>query len=150
MKTRRHVHEESFAATPEELFALLITPSAIRSWWSAARAIVLPQEGGVWTAAWGEDEDAPDYVSSATILAFDPPRLLVLGKYCYHAKTGELPFEAEFQTEFLVIPQGRETMLRVTQDGFPAESVADEFYAACQRGWRDTFAGIRRYLSGQT
>jgi uncharacterized protein YndB with AHSA1/START domain len=150
MATRQHVHEESFAALPEELFALLITPSAIRSWWSAARAIVLPQQGGVWTATWGADEDAPDYVSSATILAFEPPRRLVLGNYRYHAKTGPLPFEADFQTEFLIIPQGNETILRVTQDGFPAERVADEFYAACERGWRDTFAGIRRHLSASS
>jgi hypothetical protein len=26
------------------------------------------------------------------------------------------------------------------------DSAADEFYAGCERGWRDTFAGIRRYL----
>lgn len=67
MTTRRHVHEESFPITPEELFALLHTPSAV---------------------------------------------------------------------------------LRVSQDGFPIGPEADAFYAACEQGWRDTFAGIRRFVSG--
>jgi hypothetical protein len=40
---------------------LLVTPSAIRAWWGAARAIVLAQENGAWAAAWGADEDRPDY-----------------------------------------------------------------------------------------
>jgi hypothetical protein len=38
--------------------------------------------------------------------------------------------------------------LRVVQDGFPREPVADEFYAACEQGWHDTFASIKRYLTG--
>ena len=40
-------------------------------------------------------------------------------------------------------------VLRVSHDGFPAGRGADEFYAGCEKGWRDTFAGIRRYLAGQ-
>ncbi len=146
METRKHVHEEVFPATPERVFALLHTPSAIRRWWSAARAIVIPERGGLWTATWGDDEDDPDYVSSATIRAFDPPRRLVLGDYRYRAKTGPLPFEADFVTEFLVTPHEDGAMLRVTQDGFPAGPEADDFYAGCEKGWRDTFAGIREYL----
>lgn len=64
MNARQHIHEEVFPATPEQLFALLHTPSAIRGWWGAARAIILPKEGGVWIGAWGEDEDLPDYITS--------------------------------------------------------------------------------------
>jgi uncharacterized protein YndB with AHSA1/START domain len=73
METRSHVHEESFEVAPDEMFDLLITPSAIRRWWGASRAIVDAREGGVWTAAWG-DEDDPDHVSTATLVEFDPPR----------------------------------------------------------------------------
>jgi hypothetical protein len=34
----------------------------------------------------------------------------------------------------------------VTQSGFPDEPVADAFLAACVRGWRETFIGLRRHL----
>jgi len=97
-------------------------------------------------AAWGENEDAPDYITAATIKVFDPPRRLVLGDFRYYARSGPLPFEADFNTEFSVRPNAEGTLLRVVQDGFPVESVADDFYAGCERGWRDTFTGIRRYL----
>ena len=67
MATRRHVHAKiELPASPERVFALLHTPSAIRGWWSAARAIVLAKEGGTWAATWGESEDDPDHVTVAS------------------------------------------------------------------------------------
>jgi uncharacterized protein YndB with AHSA1/START domain len=148
LATRKHVHEEILPAAPERVFALLHTPSAIRNWWSVARAVVLPQSSGIWAAAWGENEDASDYVFAAVITAFDPPRLMVLGEQGYHSKDGPLPFRADFVTKFEVESHPQGALLRVTQDGFPTEAVADAFYAGCAKGWQDTFEGIRRYLKG--
>jgi uncharacterized protein YndB with AHSA1/START domain len=147
MTTRCHVHGEGFAAAPEELFALLVTPSAIRSWWGAARVIVLAEPGGLWAATWGELEDDPDYVTVATIRELDPPRRMVLTDYRYRARSGPLPFQADFTTTFEVVPHGAGALLRVSQDGFPAGPEGDAFFAGCQQGWKDTFAGIRRYLA---
>jgi hypothetical protein len=53
-------------------------------------------------------------------------------------------------TEFVVVPHAEGAVLRVTQDGFPAGCEAASFHSACEKGWRDTFAGIRRYLAGQS
>ncbi|MEM7306271.1 MAG: YfiT family bacillithiol transferase [Planctomycetota bacterium] len=149
--TRTHVHAESFDATPEQLFALLVTPSAIRGWWSAARAVVVPEPGGAWAAAWGADEDAPDYTSVATIQAFEPPRRLVLADYRYTAKSDPLPFEADFTTTFTIEPDPERAgaaVLRVEQAGFPGGPEGDSFLQGCDQGWRDTFAGIRVFLGG--
>jgi uncharacterized protein YndB with AHSA1/START domain len=143
------MYEEVFPVSPERLFALLHTPSAIRSWWGVARAVVLAQANGVWAAAWGEEEDNPDYVTVATIKEFEPPRRMVLSDYRYRAKSGQLPFDADFVTEFAVLPHPTGAVLRVTQDGFPLGPEADDFYAGCAQGWRDTFAGVRRHLSEQ-
>jgi uncharacterized protein YndB with AHSA1/START domain len=148
METRKHVHEETFPVAPERLFALLHTPSAIRAWWGAARAVVMPERGGTWAAAWGESEDEPDYITVATIQEFDPPRRMVLTNYRYRSKDGALPFEADFVTEFDVTATSTGSALRMSQDGFPASPEADGFYAACDDGWRATFAGIRRFLGG--
>lgn len=146
MTMRQHVHEETFPVSPGGLFAILHTPSAIRQWWGASQAVVLAENGGTWAAIWG-DEDDPDYVTVATIREFDPPQRMVLSDYRYYAKDGPLPFEARFVTEFAVSEHAAGATLRVTQDGFPAGSEADEYFAACKNGWRETFEGIRRYLS---
>lgn len=147
MTTRKHVHEETFDVAPERLFALLHTPSAIRNWWGAERVVVLPESGGMWAATWGASEDDPEYITAATIRVFDPPRRMVLADYLYRARAGPLPFDADFVTEFQVVPHEKGAILRVTQDGFPAGAEAEAFHAACERGWRDTFAGIRRFLA---
>lgn len=149
MPTRSHVHEEEFPVSPAELFAILHTPSAIREWWGAARAIVLAEVGGTWAAVWGEDEDAPDYITVAAITVFDPPHRMVLSDYRYQSKDGPLPFEADFTTAFTVEPAGDGAKLRVVQDGFPTDSAADAFYEDCRTGWANTFAGIRRFLESR-
>ncbi|MDX2044599.1 MAG: SRPBCC domain-containing protein [Acidobacteriota bacterium] len=146
MATRKHIHQIELAASPEKVFRLLITPSAIRGWWGASRAIVMAKEDGVWAAAWG-DEDIPDYVTVYKIAAIEPPRQLFLTDTKYFAKTGQPPFDAKMTTEFTIEANGEGSILRVTQDGFPADAVADDFYAACEDGWRATFASIERYLS---
>lgn len=150
VETRSHIHEELFEISPERMFDLLITPSAIRKWWGASAAIVTPEEGGVWTAAWG-DEDDPDYVSSATLAKFDRPRTLVMKYGRYHAKAGSLPFKFgdDALTVFTIEPAATGCVLRVEQTGFPCDPVADAFYAACETGWKNTFEGIRDFLKVQ-
>jgi uncharacterized protein YndB with AHSA1/START domain len=147
METRTHVHEEVLDSSVDRVFALLHTPSAIRQWWGAARAIVVPESGGLWAAAWGADEDSPEYMTSATIAVFEPPRRMVLAEYRYSARSGPLPFEADFVTEFVVEPHADGALLRVDQAGFPCTPEGESFSIACDQGWRDTFAGIRRFLS---
>ena len=48
-----------------------------------------------------------------------------------------------------MMPHPDGARLTVVQDGFPTGPEADAFYAACGEGWRNTFAGIRRYLGGK-
>lgn len=143
---RKHIHQIELAAPPEVVFKLLITPSAIRRWWGASRAIVLPKVGGVWAAAWG-DEDIPDFVSVFKIAAIEKPKRLFLTETKYFAKNGPLPFKSEMTTEFIVEPAGGGSILQVAQEGFPDDPVADEFYAACGKGWQETFAEIEKYLA---
>lgn len=146
---RRHVHEEVFAAQPERLFGLLVTPSAVRAWWGAATVVILPEEGGYWTAAWGASADDPDYVTCARLVDFDPPHRLTMTEQRYFAKEGPLPFEADFVTTFEVERHVDGAVLRVIQEGFPDGPEADAFYQACVRGWKDTFEGIRHHLDAR-
>jgi uncharacterized protein YndB with AHSA1/START domain len=144
MKTRTVIHQEVFNASQEAVFDLLITPSAIRQWWNVSRAVVLAEEGGTWAAAWGDNEDEPDYMTVSRIENYDPPSRLDQTDYRYYSKDGPLPFEASFTTSFTCTPVDGGTLLRVEQQGFPLDH--DEFYQGCVKGWKDTFDGIRRYL----
>lgn len=144
--TTTHVHAEEFPVDAARLFDLLLTPSAVRAWWRASRVIVLAEEGGTWAATWGEDEDAPDYVTVARIRALDPPRRLVLDDYRYASKDGPLPFDFAFTTSFVVESFAGGARLRVEQEGFPETPEGEAFRQACETGWQETFAGIRRFL----
>ncbi len=146
MNTRKHVHKEEFSVSAEEMFEILIKPSAICVWWGASKAIVLPEEDGTWAAAWGEDEDKPDYISSFTIKEYEPPKRIFFTDAKYFSKDGKLPFEANMTAEFLVEPTERGCTLEVIQEGFPLDQIADEHYKACETGWKNTFEGIRKYF----
>jgi len=146
METRHHIHEEPFGVSAESMFHALITPSAIRQWWGASKAIVIPEQGGVWIAAWGEDENDSDYISSFKILEFEPPRRMLLGEGKYHARDGQPAFEMNMTTEFVVEPVNNGSLLRIVQDGFPVDEAADDYFEACVIGWKNTFDGLRRYF----
>jgi uncharacterized protein YndB with AHSA1/START domain len=131
---------------PERVFAALHTPSAVRAWWGASRVVVLARPGGVWSAVWG-DEDQPDYVTFARLRVFDPPQALVMADLLYFSRTGPLPFEfINPTTSFHVSPTPTGSRLFVCQDGIPNDRKADDFYAACHRGWLETLASIKRFL----
>ncbi len=147
MNYRKHAHKEEFPVSTGEMFEILCRPTAICIWWGASRAIVLPKKEGIWTAAWGEDPDKPDYISAFTIEEYEPPRRILFTDAKYFSKSGDLPFEASISAEFIVEPKDPGCTLEVIQDGFPADPIADDYYAACETGWKNTFEGIRKYLS---
>lgn len=145
-ETREQRHKIEVRASPETLFRLLHTPSAIRQWWGVSRAIIVPEKEGVWVAAWGENEDEPDYVTLGTITAFEPPHRFALRYDRYFAKAGALPFKADFAVEFLVERRsGASARLQVTQAGFPLGPEADPFYAAVDQGWNITLQAIKTF-----
>ena len=147
MDTRSHIHSESFDLSPERMFEVLVTPSAIREWWGATSVIVSPTPNGVWAATWGEEDD-PDYITTATLVEYDPPRQLVMMNSGYYAKSGELPFKFadDALTRFTIEQEGSGCRLQVEQTGFPCDPIADKFYAACETGWHKTFQGIKNFL----
>ncbi len=145
---REHRRSIELPAPPERAFVALITPSAIRRWWQADRAVVIAEPGGAWAAAWGTDEDDPDYATAATLEVFEPPRRLVLADYRYRARAGRLPFEADFRVEFTIrAAESGGSVLEVVQSGFPAGPEADAHLAGCETGWRETLEGLRRFLT---
>jgi uncharacterized protein YndB with AHSA1/START domain len=143
------VHEEVLPAPPAEVFPLLHTPSAIRLWWGASRAVVLPREGGAWAASWGRSEDRPDYQSTGMIAAFEPPNLLRLKPWRTHGAFGGAPFDDPMALEFTLEEHPRGTLLRVLQEGIPDDRRADDFHAACLAGWAETLAGLRSHLEAR-
>lgn len=148
-ETRSHQITRKLKQSPAVVFAALITPTQLRGWWSVNRAIVIPKTGGTWCATWGTDEDNPDYISSATIRVFEPNQKLVLGDYQYTSPEGGLPFEADFETTFAIDPDGSGSILTVTQTGFPADPVADEYYAGCETGWQRSLDALDAFLGNE-
>lgn len=145
-RTRSHRASVEIDASTDQVFRALVTPSAIRTWWFAARVIVNPKKGGVWAAVWGGVEDEPEYLTTARFAVFSPGRRLVLTDYDYLSKDGPLPFKAAFTTSFGLKKTVGGTRLVVEQDGFPTAKKADAFYEACERGWRETLASLKAFL----
>lgn len=146
----RSITKEILVNQPiDRVFGALVTPSLIRQWWFASRAIIIPETGGRYDLAWGEEEDNPDYISAARIEVFDRPHRLLLTDFQYHSKDGPLPFEGAFENEFRLEKTASGTRLIVRQAGFPEESVADDFYRSCVQGWVDTLGSFKRVMEGE-
>ena len=143
----RYIKKEIFIQRKiDEVFAALISPSQIKKWWFAKTAIVLPEAGGLYVAAWGENEDQADYISFASISEFERPFKLTLNYEKYFSKDGPLAFNANLDATFTLEELGAVTKLTVLQNGFPVSVAADQFYQGCVKGWDDTFASLKNVL----
>ncbi len=145
--TRIVVKEIVVKVDANTLFDALLRPSMIRRWWFADRALVLPEQGGIYAVGWG-DEDEPDYVTVSTIRALRKPALLRLSYDDYYAKTGRMPFEADMEVTFRIKELEEGCELGVEQSGFPTDPVADVYFQGCVKGWEDTLASLKNVLEG--
>lgn len=146
----RYINKEIIIQKNIELvFDALISPSMIKKWWFANSAIVLPEVDGFYAAAWGADEDHPDYISFAKIIEIKPPYKLSLKYEKYFSKDGPLPFDAELDATFILEKLNKQTKLIVRQNGFPIDMAANEYYQACVKGWEDTFNSIKNILENE-
>ena len=143
---RQIVKVISINASKEDVFNALISPSMIKKWWFANSAIVLPETGGTYTVSWGENEDNPDYITICKILEIQAPKKLKLEYEHYFSKFGEMPFEAEFEVVFELEGISNQTNLKVTQTGFPDNSIADPYLDGCVKGWNDTCASLKNTI----
>jgi uncharacterized protein YndB with AHSA1/START domain len=135
------------AVPPPQVFQALITPSSIRRWWSANRAIVYAADNGCWTAAWGDREDQPDYVCSYRISLCRPPHQLTLTDPVYFGRHGDMPDSLDnVQIEFDIQATTTGSQLRVRQSGLPAAD--HEFCQRCRDGWDQTLDQLQRLLGG--
>ena len=146
-ETRSLQRQQVLSVGPERAFKLLITPSDIRGWWGVNRAIVQPEQGGIWAAVWGENEDDPDFITIATMRIFEPPKRILLTDYKYTAKTGPLPFKAELSLEFTVSPHAEGALIKVNNAGFPCDPIADAFFEGCHVGWTNTHDSMQKYAA---
>lgn len=149
-ETRSHEHSVELNAGVEKVFDSLISPAAICKWWQASSAIVIPKTGGIWAGTWGDTED-PDFITVFRMTKFERPKMIVFDEAEYIAKSGPPPFELKTVTKFEIDPVSENScVLKVIQTGFPGESFADEFYAACETGWKNTFDGMKSYIDSLT
>lgn len=137
---------ENFACTPQELFDALHTPSALRSWWNADRVIIIPRKNGMYAAAWGEDEDDPEYVSSGIYGVYDPPYKSILVDFRYYAKSDPADFEDLMSVTYEITSRDSEAHLQLTHAGFPEGAEADAYFEACTQGWVTSLKSLKTYV----
>ena len=144
-ETRRQILEEPFGVTPERMFEVLTTPSAIRDWWGAASVIMDARKDGTFLAATSDGESASEFINSFKILEFDPPSRMLLGSGKYYAGAN-WPIRTDMTTEFLVEKQPAGCILQIVVELAPSDPLLDDFFDACVAGWQNSFEGIRNYI----
>src|SRR5687767_13718470 len=145
MEKRRQVIEEPFGVSPDRMFKILVSPSAIRSWWGASTCIVDPKKGGSWVAAWGENERDSDNINSYSILEFEPPIRMLLGSSKYFGGSN-WPIKTSMTTEFIIEPGPAGCNLRIVQELSPADPLLDDFFDDCVLGWQSRLDSITNDL----
>ena len=144
---RKQTHKVDLPVPPETAFEFLVKYAHLREWWSVSYAIVIPGEGGTWTASWGRDRNNPDYITTANISRWRPGKYLELSDYRYYARNNSIPAGADFTTRFDIKPIDEGARLIVCQSGFPDDPATDDYYKGCDEGWKRVFETLRDYAA---
>jgi len=145
MKARCEELAEPFGVSPERMFKILITPTAVRGWFGASTAIIDPREGGSWVAAFGAGARDTEFVSSFAILKFDPPKRMLLGSGKLFTEN-KWPIVTNMTTDLIIEPHASGCTFRIIQELDPYDELLDDYFDACVAGWQNSFEGIRNYL----
>lgn len=81
------------------------------------------------------------------ITAYKYLKYIELDEARYVTKFESPPFELDLKARFEVDRiDDNSSVLRVIQTEFPVDKIADEFYKAWEKGWHDTFEGVRKFI----
>jgi len=130
--------ERVIAASPEAIFDAFIAlyDSQRPDWVTGSRLDLRP--GGRWSVSF-QVPDGPAFREERVITALDRPRRLA---YDMTAEYADAPgFATTVEITIEAVPGGQR--LRLTQQGFPAAAVRDEFAGA----WPDVLAELDRRVS---
>lgn len=123
------------AATPERIWKALTDATDLVRWFPL-EAAVEPGEGGSVYMSWKNE-----YAGSSKILAWEPPRRLVVVW-----GWGEEKDRNPQMTEYRIEAHGTTTLLRVVTSGFPADPTWDDFVEGTNRGWVFELQSLKQYL----
>ncbi|MFN8581623.1 MAG: SRPBCC domain-containing protein [Gemmatimonadaceae bacterium] len=132
------------AVEPARYVRAFLDPDDLRGWWRADRILIEPKLNGLYAIGWGVTEAGYQYVSTGTIVEFEPTRLRVDHFTYFNPHHGILgPMELCVTAEALGSGTCRAT---VEQSGYQHGEHWDWFYAAVTDGWPKTLDHLRRYL----
>jgi hypothetical protein len=118
----------------------------LRAWWGVDRALVEPQEDGVYALAWAARGEAFSYVATGVVGAYEPGRSLYLHHYTYlspsRAVLGPMRLNVGVQPE-----APGSSRVTVIQDGYRDGPDWDWYYDAVRGAWPVALAALRDHLA---
>lgn len=132
---------ERIAATVATVWACLVDPEAVRCWFGGHMALDA-RPGGGFREEWSVG--GRTVVTRGRVLAFDPPRRLVLS-------WADEDWPAETRVTIALEPEGSGTRLSLAQTGWEAlGGPGAALRAAHEAGWRSHLAALRAFAEGRS
>ena len=133
-RTRGYAHRIDIAAVPAFVW-IALTSSQVLARWCSPGAQVTARQGGSFRAC-------VDRVTEfeAHIDVFEPPRRLRL---IHLPSPGLPPADTAIVDDFILEPEGQETIVRLLGSGVPSEPEWDAIYMRMRIGWERAMARLK-------
>jgi uncharacterized protein YndB with AHSA1/START domain len=137
LKTRGYAHRVDIVAPPSRVWTALIEP-ALLSRWFGPNTVVKPRAGGRFAGVLD-----PGIEREALIDIFEPNRRLRL---VYMVPPGLPAFEGAVVDDYLLEPEGPNTIVRLLGSGIPEGKLWDGHYMKLRTGSERALARLKMLL----
>ena len=117
----------------------------LHGWWRADHTLVEARPDGLYAIGWGVSDKGYQFVSTGTVVAFDPNRELRVDHFTYFNPEHGIYGPMELHVTAEPLGPGR-TLVTVVQDGYQDDARWDWFYNAVVDGWPLAIEYLRQYL----
>ncbi len=139
VEARIDIHVE-----PAKAIDAFLDFDALKGWWGVEKALTESRSGGAYVLAWGVSESGAKYVSTGTIGAFEPARLVQIDNYTYLCPDRPILGQMSLRVEAEPTPSG--CSVHVCQSGYRSGADWDWYHDAVTQAWPLVLENLKKYL----
>lgn len=129
---------------PSRVIDAFLDFESLNGWWGVEKALTEKRSGGAFVLAWGLSESGAKYVSTGTIGAFEPERLVQIDNYTYLCPDRPIfgPMSLRVEAE----PASHGSSVLLCQSGYRSGADWDWYHDAVTQAWPVVLGNLKKYL----
>lgn len=135
-------------AKPKDIISAFTDYKMLSEWWHVEKALIITEEGGLYTLAWNITENGFGYVSTGIIKKYNPETELVVTDFVY--LNPEKTLLGPMELSITATERSGITDVYLCQSGYQSGKDWDWYYEAVKTAWPTLMKEFKEYMENKS